>query len=78
MTKDLRQFTKQLTAFVRRVLQDESGQGINEYAAILAFLATCIFLVFVMSNGTLGQALSGAFSNMVNEMDRLTSYSSGT
>jgi Flp pilus assembly pilin Flp len=57
---------------LRRFLQDESGQGITEYACILAFVCMLIVMVFGFSNGQLEASLSQTFSNLVGQFDRLS------
>lgn len=58
---------------IARFVKDESGQGITEYGAILAFVALLVALVFGFAQGTLSQAISTAFSNVVNQLNRLNS-----
>lgn len=52
---------------------DESGQGITEYGAILAFVALLVAVVFGVSQGTLASALSQSASSIVNQLNRLCS-----
>lgn len=58
---------KKLDCFFR----EESGQGINEYAAMLAFVALLIICVFGFTQGSLTAGLSQSFSCMVGQVDRL-------
>jgi Flp pilus assembly pilin Flp len=56
-----------------RFISDESGQGITEYGAILAFVAILVALVFGITKGAMTQAISGAFSAVVLQLNNLTS-----
>jgi Flp pilus assembly pilin Flp len=60
-----------LLAFV----SDESGQGITEYGAVLAFVALLVAVVFGFAQGTLRQSLSQSFSTVVSQLNALNSYS---
>lgn len=44
---------RDLGNFAREYLSDESGQGITEYGAVLAFVAILVALVFSISQGAL-------------------------
>jgi Flp pilus assembly pilin Flp len=51
--------------------RDERGQGLTEYAAVIAFVAILVAITFGFSKGSLMPAVSGAFSAVaaqVNEM----------
>ena len=65
-----------LTNLLRRFLKDESGQGITEYGAILAFVAVLVALVFSATSGGLRVALSNAFSLVVSTLDTLATSAS--
>jgi Flp pilus assembly pilin Flp len=54
-------------------ISDESGQGITEYGAILAFVALLVAVVFSFASGTLTSAISQSFSTIVNQLNRLNS-----
>ncbi len=56
-----------------RFMNDESGQGITEYGAILAFVAILVALVFGITQGTLHNAISDAFSAVVSQLNNLSS-----
>lgn len=62
--------------FFRSFIDDETGQGITEYGAILAFVALLVAVVFGFAQGTLQSALSQSFSRVVSEMNRLNTTSS--
>ncbi|HEY9772619.1 MAG TPA: hypothetical protein V6C81_02295 [Planktothrix sp.] len=53
-------------------VHDESGQGITEYGAILAFVAILVALVFALTKGALASAISAAFSAVVNQLNNLS------
>lgn len=58
---------------LRRFLTDESGQGITEYGAILAFVAILVAVVFSITQGALTSAISKAFSAVVSQLNKLSS-----
>lgn len=59
-----------------RFIADESGQGITEYGAILAFVAILVALVFSLTSGTLKCAISNAFSAVASQLNNLSSAAS--
>jgi len=63
-----------LIRFIQNFLSDDSGQGITEYGAILAFVALIIAIVFGMQ-GTFKQALSNAFSSVGNQLNSISHVS---
>lgn len=60
-----------LTNIIRNFRDDESGQGITEYGAILAFVALLVALVFGFAQGSLQTALSQSFSTIVSQLNKL-------
>lgn len=60
-----------INEMIRNFHEDESGQGITEYGAILAFVALLIAVVFGFAQGALQSAISQAFSRVVSELNRL-------
>ncbi len=58
---------------IDRFIQDESGQGITEYGAILAFVAILVALVFAITQGALAGAISAAFSSVITKLNQLSS-----
>jgi Flp pilus assembly pilin Flp len=56
-----------------KFINDESGQGITEYGAILAFVALLVALVFSLTKGALTSAISNAFSAVVAQLNNLSS-----
>jgi Flp pilus assembly pilin Flp len=65
-----------IATFTNRFVNDESGQGITEYGAILAFVAILVALVFGITKGALTSAISAAFSAVVSQLNNLSSYAS--
>jgi Flp pilus assembly pilin Flp len=59
-------------------LNDESGQGITEYGAVLAFVALLVAVVFGFARGALQQTLSSSFSTVVSQLNVLNSYSAAS
>lgn len=57
----------------KRSRRSQSGQGITEYGAILAFVAVLVSLVFAMTNSTLSDALSSALSSIVSQVNNMSS-----
>ena len=51
-----------------------SGQGITEYAAILAFVAVLLSAVFSMFNGPLANSISAAYSSASDILGDLTFF----
>ncbi len=63
-------------AQVRKIRRrSERGQGITEYAAILAFVAGIIAMVYMFVPGNLAPALSSSFSSVVSSLNSLISGS---
>ncbi|HEY9715216.1 MAG TPA: hypothetical protein V6C72_17225 [Chroococcales cyanobacterium] len=58
-------------------ITDESGQGITEYGAILAFVAILVALVFGVAKGFLSSAISAAFSAVVSQLNNLAQAAGG-
>ncbi len=56
-----------------RFINEESGQGITEYGAILAFVAILVSLVYSIASGPLKHAISSAFSAIVSQLNNLSS-----
>lgn len=56
-----------------KFIKDESGQGITEYGAILAFVAILVAVVFSITQGALSAAISKAFSAVVSQLNALSS-----
>ncbi len=67
-------FSKTLNNFI----SDESGQGITEYGAILAFVALLVAVVFGFAQGSLQSAISQSFSSIVSQLNQLNSVKTMT
>ncbi len=52
-------------------INDESGQGITEYGAILAFVALLIAMAFTQSNA-LQQAINKAYNEMATQLNAVS------
>lgn len=65
-----------LNSLVQEFISDESGQGITEYGAILAFVALLVAVVFSFASGTLTSAISQSFSTIVNQLGKINSIAS--
>ncbi len=63
---------------LHRFISDESGQGITEYGAILAFVAILVAVVFALTQGALAGAISSAFSVVVDKLNQLSSTAAGS
>ena len=62
-----------MTDFATGFIKDESGQGITEYGAVLAFVAFLVGLLFTFATGTLKSAISAAFSSTASQLVGLSS-----
>lgn len=58
---------------IKGFLEEEDGQGISEYAAMLAFVCLLIITVFGVAQGSLEFALSQSVSSMIGQLGRLNS-----
>ncbi len=54
-------------------LRGRKGQGITEYAAVIAFVAVLVTIAFAFSQGKLGPAVSTAFSATASNVNGLAS-----
>jgi Flp pilus assembly pilin Flp len=52
-------------------LDDESGQAITEYGAIIAFVSFIVAIVFSFGQGTLGPAVQGCYSSVCSALNDL-------
>ncbi len=55
----------------KQFITDESGQGITEYGALLAFVALLIAMLFTQQ-GNLNKAINGAFKSVVNALNSIS------
>ncbi len=56
--------------------EDESGQGIVEYGALLAFIGLLVTTVFVGSHGSLALGLKNSFSAVTTNLNQIASNGS--
>ncbi|MDX2106563.1 MAG: hypothetical protein SFY67_09190 [Candidatus Melainabacteria bacterium] len=54
---------------IKKSVRKEDGQGIAEYGALLAFIATLVALAFAFAPGKLAPAVSSAFSSVAQELN---------
>lgn len=66
--------SEKVLRFCDRFVHDESGQGITEYGAILAFVALLVGVAFGFQSQLRG-AISNAFSQIVAQLNAITSQS---
>jgi len=64
--------------FFNQFVSDESGQGITEYGAILAFVAVLVGVVFALGQGTLKGAITTAFNNIAAQLNALNAAGAGS
>jgi Flp pilus assembly pilin Flp len=64
--------------FIDTFISDESGQGITEYGAVLAFVAVLVGLVFSFTRGTLASSISAAFSSVAGQLNNLAKTGGAT
>jgi Flp pilus assembly pilin Flp len=62
-----------MNTYLSDFFTNESGQGITEYGAILAFVAILVAVVFSITQGALSSAISKAFSSVVSQLNHLSS-----
>jgi len=67
-----RQLTNSLELKKKKRRRRTFGQGITEYACILAFVALLVALTFGTTKGQLMPALSAAFSSVASELNLLS------
>lgn len=68
--------SQDFSGFMNRFVADESGQGITEYGAILAFVAVLVAMVFSFAKGALATSISSAFNAVITQLNSLSSYAS--
>ena len=61
---------------LKRLLKEESGQGITEYGAILAFVAVLVALLFGLAQGALQNSIRNAFSSVEAQLNALAAAAS--
>ena len=70
--------TAKVFRFFETLIADESGQGITEYGAVLAFVAVLVGMVFGFTKGTLASAISQAFSAVAGQLNQLSNQAGTT
>ncbi len=65
-----------LLCYAIKFLRDEDGQGITEYGAIIAFVATLVAVVFSFSQGHLAATVQTAFSGLAHNVNKMAAASS--
>jgi Flp pilus assembly pilin Flp len=65
-----------MSNLLKRFIDDESGQGITEYGAVLAFVAILVALVIALLQGSLKSSISSAFSILASQMSSLAASAS--
>lgn len=60
-----------IVALIQEFVSDESGQGITEYGAVLAFVALLVAVVFSFASGGLTSAISQSFSSIVYQLGKM-------
>lgn len=60
-----------MSTITKQFFTDESGQGITEYGAILAFVALLIAMLFTQQ-GALNKAINNAFTQVVNALNNIS------
>jgi Flp pilus assembly pilin Flp len=60
-----------LSKLYARFIEDETGQGITEYGAILAFVSVLVVVVAGFVNGGLKTAISQSFSRVTSALTSL-------
>jgi Flp pilus assembly pilin Flp len=55
----------------RNKIRSRRGQGITEYATVIAFVCFIIAFAFSLARGTLFAAISDTYSNTASTLDRM-------
>ena len=63
----------QIVKFFHEFINDESGQGITEYGAVLAFVAILVAVLFGAARGGLAATLSQSLSSVAKQLNNLNS-----
>ncbi len=64
-----------MTTLLKHFLNDESGQGITEYGAVLSFIAVLAGVVLVLINSSLKTSINQAFSLVGSQLSNLMANS---
>lgn len=62
---------KSLIKAIRNFFVEESGQGMTEYAAMLAFVSLLVMLVFWISKGTFFGAVEESYSSCYTVLEKM-------
>ncbi len=65
-----------MSNLLKQFIDDESGQGITEYGAVLAFVAILVAVVIGLLQGSLKNSVSQAFSTLASAMSILATNAS--
>ena len=65
-----------LTNAMKKFFIDQSGQGITEYGALLAFIGVLIGIALAAGQGSLQVALKNSFSSVSTNLAQLVSNAS--
>jgi Flp pilus assembly pilin Flp len=60
----------------KRTLRSSKGQGITEYASIMAFVAIAILFAFSIVQGSLAVAVAQSYSSAAGQTNRLVAAAS--
>ena len=74
MFQSIYQITEKIRDKISKL--NEKGQGMVEYAIVVAVIAAIAFTVFSNNNAGLDKTLSNAFSNADTQVNKATSKSS--
>ena len=62
-------------SLIHQFIREESGQGISEYGAVIAFVAILVSVVFAMTSGGFAASISSVYSSMATELNALNQAS---
>ena len=65
-----------ISNLINNILKDESGQGITEYGAVIAFVAVIAAAIFSTGQSSLMAAIQNSFSGVANDINQLTAAAS--
>lgn len=60
-----------------KLKRGKDGQAITEYGAVLAFIAVLVALMFAFGSGSIGPAVSNAFSAISDNLDKMSAAAMG-
>jgi len=59
------------TNFIHTFIEDEFGQGITEYGAVIAFIAVLIAATLMAGQNALGTAVKNTFSVTIHSLSQI-------